>query len=50
MDDLKKAIIQQVEKSEAKHPADLVHEILILLYTKGYADGTKYMTVREDSE
>ena len=50
MDDLKKALIFQIENSTAKHPVDLIQEVLLILYSKGFADGEEYMENREDSE
>ena len=47
MDDLKKALIAQIENSNAEHPVDLIQEVLLILYCKGYSDGQKYMEVRE---
>ena len=46
MDELKKAIIWQVENTSAKHPVELMKELLIILYTKGWSDGCEYTAGR----
>lgn len=46
MDDLKKAIIYQIEHSSAKHPVELIQELLVILYSKGYSDGCTYSSQR----
>lgn len=48
MDEVKKAIIECVNMSEAKHPVTLFQELLLLLYSIGYSDGQKYTEVREE--
>ena len=46
MNDLKDAIRYQLDISEAKHPVELFKELLLILYVKGYQDGT-YYTIKE---
>ena len=48
MDEVKKAIIECVNMSKAKHPVILFQELLLLLYSVGYSDGQKYTEVREE--
>ena len=48
MDEVKEAIKYQLEISKARHPVELFQELLVILYSKGYSDGQKYMEVREE--
>ena len=48
MDEFKNAIRYQLERSEAKHPAVLLSELLLILYLEGFKDGQHYIEVREE--
>lgn len=50
MDDLKKTIIKKVENSSAKHPVELIQELLVILYSQGYSDGCAYSAQRFSEE
>lgn len=47
MEDLKKAIIEKVNQSEATNPLKLYSELLVLLYCVGYRDGQDYVYEKE---
>ena len=45
--DIKEAMVETVNDSQAKHPIELFQELLVYLYTVGYQDGKEQIDPRE---
>ena len=48
MEEFKEAIIDFVKVSNATHPVNLIADLLLMLYMKGYSDGEHYMLSRPE--